>query len=110
MPKSIWLKTLSDVYDCDLGHIGSEVSVTKRKVLLRIMGGRHLVSWTKLFFYILQMYKNYPFLTIFLKRLVSSIKEDFLLLYLFAYFFRHISSLAEKWLQLTLSSTLAYLS
>ena len=64
MPKSIWLKILSGVYHCDLKPIGSGVSVTKRKVLSRIMGGRHLVSWTKLFFHVPEMYKNYPlFLT-----------------------------------------------
>ena len=33
------------VYHCDLRPIGSRVSVTQRKVLSRIKGGRHLVIW-----------------------------------------------------------------
>ena len=40
----------------------SKRDFNKRKVLSRITGVRHLVSWTKLFFYVPEMYKIYPFL------------------------------------------------
>ena len=57
-----------------------------RKVSLRISGGFDLVSWTKLFFHVLEMYKINSFSIFFQRRLVNSSKKGFLLLKVFVNF------------------------
>ena len=44
------------------------------------MGGRHLVSWMKLFFHVPEMYEIYPFFIFFLTEKSEQTEEDFLLL------------------------------
>ena len=72
------------------------------KVLSCILGGRHLVSWTELFFHVPGMYKIYPFFNG-----VSSAKEtSYCCNFFFISFkaFRLQLRVLQEWLQPTLSS------
>ena len=67
----------------------------KHQVLSRISGGFGLVSWTKHLFHVWQLYKMDSFFIFFLTQTCEQHKKDFLVLKLFVYFFRRVSSLAE---------------
>ena len=77
----------------------------KRKVSSRIVGGLDLVSWTKLFFHVPKIYKNYTFCIFFNgDQWAAQRKTTWCCNFLFIFSDAFCLRLLQGWLQLTLNS------
>ena len=74
------------------------------KVLSRILGGRHLVSWTELFFHVPGMYKIFFFLTETSEQRKGRLSTVVTFFFISFEAFRLQLRVLQEWLQPTLSS------